>query len=94
MRSSRRLRPALYKATLIAVSAVVIAGCGGDDSSKPATAPISSGKTPGYEQAKRACGAARAGADAAAVARKYAETHAPVALRREVYEGCLAGLTD
>jgi hypothetical protein len=100
------MSPKLIRASLIVgVSTLVVAGCGGDDESGTTrTTPVSSGQSPSYSSAKRACGAAPvealarsvglSTADPATIAKKYAQRNAPVALRRDVEEGCLDGLTD
>jgi hypothetical protein len=95
------------RVSLIMVVAVMVGGCGSTGDKTPpttSTAPVSSSmrKLPSYKAAKIACGAvpretlARAlglsATDAVAVARKYAERHAPLARRQEVYEGCYAAL--
>jgi hypothetical protein len=91
------------------VAALMLGGCGDTADDAPTTttskAPAStSARTlPSYKTAKAACGAvprttlARSlgvsATDAAAVAKIYAERHAPLAQRHGVYEGCYAALS-
>ena len=88
------------------VVGLVAAGCGDDESATTtSTAPksVEIRKSLSFESARRACGAVPleavanrlrvSSSDPAAVAREYAQRNAPLALRRQVYEGCLAALT-
>ncbi len=88
------------------VVGLVAAGCGDDESATTTgTSPKSFEvrKSLSFESARRACGAVPLEAvatrlrvsstDPAAVAREYAQRNAPLALRQQVYEGCLAALT-
>jgi hypothetical protein len=90
------------------VAALALGGCGsgaGDTPTTKSKAPVSTSvrELPSYDTAKTACGAVPREAlarslgvpatDADAIARKYAERHAPLAQRQGVYEGCHAALT-
>jgi hypothetical protein len=98
----------LGRATTMVFATLALGGCGSAADETPSTtskAPISTSvrELPSYETAKTACGAvprvalARSlgvpATDAVAVAKKYAERHAPLARRQGVYEGCYAALT-
>jgi hypothetical protein len=82
----------------VVVVAVALAGCGSDNTqvTKPKTTTSSSVReVPSFKSAERACQALRSDSPGTptVVARTYAREHAPLALREEVYKGCLAGLT-
>jgi hypothetical protein len=88
------------------VVGLVAAGCGDDESATTTgTAPksVEIRTSPDFKSVQRACGAATAqtlardlglsSTDPAAIAREYAQRNAPLALRQDVYEGCLSALT-
>jgi len=84
--------------TSVVVIAVALSGCGSDDTqvtTPKTTTSFSVREVPSYKSAERACRALRSASSAnvTALARTYARDHAPLALREEVYKGCLAGLT-
>jgi hypothetical protein len=91
----------MHELKLIGTSAVVVAlaltGCGSDNTkvTEPkTTTSFSVREVPSYKSAERACRDLRSASSATptVVARTYARDHAPLALREEVYKGCLAGL--
>jgi hypothetical protein len=96
----------MKRASVIAV-VLAVSGCG--DSDKVATSQesptrVSIRHAPGYGSAQRDCGSAQSKTLASdllvsssarqSFASAYARAHAPLALRKAVYEGCLAGLSD
>ena len=93
-------------ACVLLVVGLLAAGCGDDESATTTSnAPksVEIRRSLSFESARRACGAVPleavasrlgvSGSDPAAVAREYAQRNAPLALRQDVFEGCLAALT-
>ena len=91
---------------LIAVAALLLGGCGSSNNASTSTSRvqrISLRSAPSYKAAASACGAVPRATlarslgisttDPTSIATRYAERHAPLAARRDVYEGCYAALT-
>jgi hypothetical protein len=84
---------------------VLAAGCGstGNTSTTHTVQRIKVRNTPSFNSAQVACSAVPRAAlartlglsslDPGAIAKTYAEKHAPLAARQDVARGCLAGLT-
>ncbi len=103
--AEEEVKPKLTSLALIGAVAIGAGGCGsagGTSTTQRTVHRISLRNTPSYVSAKRACGTASraqlarrlglSSADPVAIAKQYAEQNAPLAARKDVFDGCYAAL--